>query len=305
MMRVSQGHIASFDGTEIFYQVIGAGRPLFCCHGLGVPAYYWQHLVAQFGNDYQIITWDQRGHGRSALPEDPRQIRFEDLIADGLAVLRHVDLQGAIGIGHSTGWQALLGAYGQEAWRFAGLVSFLGTDGHCLEHFYDAPESRRIFDVLYILTVFFPKQVGLAVDLLTRTALPYHWGGLLGLVDPKIQAYEDLRPYFEHFRAMDPHFFAALGQAAGAHTARPILRKIRVPTLYIAAEADQFVPLRIAKAMHQRTKGSELHIIPAGSHAALMERPAVFNTRLGQFLWKHRLTSTHASTVHQSEANAT
>lgn len=288
-MRAQRGFATSRDGTRIRYQVIGQGRPLFCCNGLGVPIYFWRSLTAHFADRYQIICWDYRGHGKSGPPPDPHIFCYDDFIADGLAVLEHLDVRHAIAIGHSSGFQVALALYERAPERFAGLASFLGTYGRTLSFFFDSPLSRLWFDLYYILTVFYPDEIRLFLDLFVRTPVPFYVAGMLGILNLHQASQKEMAVYMANVTAFDPHFFAALMQGAEAHSALDILPTVRVPTLLIAAERDRFVPLRITRQMHQLMRDAELYIIPGGSHAGLMENPEIFNERLDRFLTLHEL----------------
>lgn len=283
-MRVDRGHARSEDGTRIAFQVIGTGRPLLCCNGLGVSGYFWRHLVAAFADRYRIVTWEYRGHGRSDPPPSPYQIAYEDFIADGAAVVRHLDLREVVGIGHSAGFQVLLGCYEREPQRFAALASFLGTAGNTLRWFFDSPSSRVLFDLLYVVAIFYPRKLHLLIDLLVRSPIPYHLAGALQILTPGLADKRDIQHYLDYVRDMDPRFFAALTQGAEAHSAQHVLDTIRVPTLLIAGERDRFVPLHVTRRMHAAIRHAELYVITRGTHAALMEMPDLFNLRLAMFL---------------------
>lgn len=43
----------------------GGGITLVLIHGLGGSQKSWANLIAALGDDYRIITYDQRGHGAS------------------------------------------------------------------------------------------------------------------------------------------------------------------------------------------------------------------------------------------------
>ncbi|MBI4366091.1 MAG: alpha/beta hydrolase [Deltaproteobacteria bacterium] len=288
-MRVRQGTAVSRDGTSIAYRVIGDGRPLFCCNGLGVSPYFWRHLVRHFGNDYQIILWECRGHGKSGVPPNPMHLRYEDIVDDGLAVLTALDARGAVGIGHSAGFQILCGLQAKARARFAALISFLGTAGNALRFFFDSPMSRVCFDLFYLLAILYPHRVRFLLNLMIHSPLPYPLAGALHILTPGLADRNDLAEYLTYVQEMDPRFFATLTQGAEAHSAFPLLRKIRVPTLLIAGECDRFVPLRVARHMHDIIPKSELFVVTKGTHFGLMEVPDVFNLRLEQFLARHKL----------------
>lgn len=288
-MRAHRGMATSFDGTKIRYQVLGEGRPIFCCNGLGVPIYFWHALSAHFAGRYQIICWDYRGHGKSAPPPNPHELRYDDLIGDGLAVLDHLNVRDAIGIGHSSGFQVVLGLYEHAPERFAALSSFLGTAGRALSALFDSPISRVLFDTYYLLTVFYPREVKVALDLFMRTPLPFYLGGLMGILNLHQAQRKEIGVYLNNVNSFDPRFFATLMQGAEAHDAFAILPRVDIPTLLIAAERDQFVPLRISRDMFAKLPSAELFVIPGGSHAGLMEAPEIFNERLERFLTLHGL----------------
>jgi len=94
--------VTSNDGTEIFYKDWGSGRPIVFSHGWPLSADDWDAQMMFFLNrGYRVIAHDRRGHGRSAQTADGHDM---DHYADDLAaVTEHLDLKGAIHVGHSTG----------------------------------------------------------------------------------------------------------------------------------------------------------------------------------------------------------
>lgn len=90
------------DGIEIFYKDWGTGTPIVFSHGWPLSADDWDAQMMFFlAHGYRVIAHDRRGHGRStqgALGHDM------DHYADDLATLvEHLNLKGAIHVGHSTG----------------------------------------------------------------------------------------------------------------------------------------------------------------------------------------------------------
>ncbi len=90
------------DGTELYYKDWGAGRPVVFCHGwpLTADAFDPQAFFLA-SNGYRCIAHDRRGHGRSSQPWHGNEM---DTYADDLAeLLNHLDIRGAMLVGHSTG----------------------------------------------------------------------------------------------------------------------------------------------------------------------------------------------------------
>jgi non-heme chloroperoxidase len=90
------------DGTQIFYKDWGKGTPLVFHHGWPLSADDWDaQLMFFLAKGFRVIAHDRRGHGRSSQTVDGNDM---DTYAVDVAMLAaHLDLKGAIHIGHSTG----------------------------------------------------------------------------------------------------------------------------------------------------------------------------------------------------------
>jgi alpha-beta hydrolase superfamily lysophospholipase len=100
--EAAHGHDHDADGTEIFYKDWGSGQPVVFSHGWPLSADDRDAQMLFFlRHGYRVIAHDRRGHGRSTQTSDGHDM---DHYADDLAaVAAHLDLQGAIHVGHSTG----------------------------------------------------------------------------------------------------------------------------------------------------------------------------------------------------------
>src|SRR5436305_7037330 len=96
------GTIKTRDGAEIFYKDWGSGQPVVFSHGWPLNADAWDdQLFFLASNGYRAIAHDRRGHGRSSQTLTGNDM---DTYADDLAALvRQLDLENVIHIGHSTG----------------------------------------------------------------------------------------------------------------------------------------------------------------------------------------------------------
>lgn len=77
------------DGVELAYDVVGAGEPLLLLHGSALSRAIWRGFgyTKAFREQYQVITMDLRGHGRSGKPSTQAAYSMDALVADALAVL--------------------------------------------------------------------------------------------------------------------------------------------------------------------------------------------------------------------------
>ena len=87
---------------KLYYKDWGSGQPIVFSHGWPLSADAWEdQMVFLAARGYRCIAHDRRGHGRSSQPWAGNDM---DTYADDLAVLvKTLDLQNVIHVGHSTG----------------------------------------------------------------------------------------------------------------------------------------------------------------------------------------------------------
>ena len=61
---------------------------------------------------------------------------------------------------------------------------------------------------------------------------------------------------------------------------KPLLHKVKTPTLIIAAGDAPITPLDHSEAINKRISGSHLEVIPGQRHFSNVEVPILFNTIL-------------------------
>jgi pimeloyl-ACP methyl ester carboxylesterase len=99
---------AESDGERIYWESAGAGQPaLVLCHGAGGNHAVWFQQTARFARQRRVVSWDQRGFGRSTARGGPTR---PDLAQRDLAAV--LDATGVAGpfdlVGQSMGgWTAL------------------------------------------------------------------------------------------------------------------------------------------------------------------------------------------------------
>ncbi len=284
LVFLKEGKVKSFDGTLIHYKSIGQGLPIVCCNGFGVNTFFWKYLENHFKQNYQVITWDYRGHGNSASPKDLTNASMDALLFDCKAVLNKLKVKKAIFVGFSLGSQIILEFYKRYPKSVKALIPCLGTYGKPIDTFYNTHLSKYLYQIVTLIGTAFPKQSNLLGRFLLQNPFWYELGGVLKMVNTGLANKEDVKKYVDHIVKLDPKFFAILLQSIGQHTVENILKKIKVPTLIIGAEQDQFTPVWIAKKMHRTIPKSELFIIKNATHAALLEQPELINLRIEKFL---------------------
>jgi non-heme chloroperoxidase len=90
------------DGTSIFFKDWGIGTPIVFHHGWPLSADDWDTQMLFFlHKGYRVIAHDRRGHGRSSQTVVGNDM--DTYAADVAALTDHLELEGAIHVGHSTG----------------------------------------------------------------------------------------------------------------------------------------------------------------------------------------------------------
>ncbi|SIR82069.1 Pimeloyl-ACP methyl ester carboxylesterase [Haladaptatus litoreus] len=89
------------NGVELQYYRTGDGPPLVMAHGFYDNGRCWEPLAEDLSNDYELVMYDARGHGRSDAPESGYAI--EDRVADLVGVVEGLSLENPLLLGHSMG----------------------------------------------------------------------------------------------------------------------------------------------------------------------------------------------------------
>lgn len=77
--------------TRIYYEVHGDGIPILLTHGYSSNSSMWQGQIETFTKaGYKLITWDMRGHGRSAYPDEQGVYSEKHTVEDMLEILNKV-----------------------------------------------------------------------------------------------------------------------------------------------------------------------------------------------------------------------
>src|SRR5256886_14837986 len=103
--------LLSHDGVELEYEAGGDGAAVLLTHGYGATGRMWDAQRAAL-DDYRLITWDMRGHGRTQSPADPARYSIEATVADMRALLLHLGAARAVIGGPSLGGYPSLAFYG-------------------------------------------------------------------------------------------------------------------------------------------------------------------------------------------------
>ena len=93
--------IAKVNNIECYYELHGEGRPLLLIGGLGSDSQTWVPVLDQLKECFKVITFDNRGVGRTKDNGGPFNISV--MANDAISLLDHLGVNDADILGHSMG----------------------------------------------------------------------------------------------------------------------------------------------------------------------------------------------------------
>lgn len=104
---VEKEGMITLNGSEVFYKTVGAGEPFLIIHGGPVldHTYLYEHFLP-LAKDYQLIFYDQRACGKSAIEVDSASMNLEGFVSDIDLLRKSLGLEQMHVLGHS--WGGLL-----------------------------------------------------------------------------------------------------------------------------------------------------------------------------------------------------
>jgi proline iminopeptidase len=100
-----EGYVVTSDSARLFYRIVGSGRDtIIAVHGgpgVDLESIYGDFAV--LGAKHVVIFYDQRGTGKSELPEDTLRLLAPRMVQDLDEVRLHFGVKRAILVAHSYG----------------------------------------------------------------------------------------------------------------------------------------------------------------------------------------------------------
>ena len=273
-MLMQRGFV-EHDGEQIYYETVGARSDpvVVFTHGMGGNHMIWYQQVAYFAQFCCVITWDQRGFGRStniAGNASPR-----NAANDLAALLQHLNADDAHVIGQSLGGWASLGFVLRYPERVRSLVladTIAGIHSSRIERefrAYSARVSASVTGNVLGASNAIDRHPALERDFGTREpakAFLYNQISSISLAPPVAALRRQLPESF-----WPPKEVAAL----------------TVPTLFVVGERDDiFSPDLIREAASLMREATVAEIALAG-HSPYFERPQEWNKIVHQFIEAH------------------
>lgn len=278
------GAFESFDGTKIYYEVRGSGRPIFLCYGLACLINHWTHQIRYFSREYQTIVFDYRGHHSSETPVNRENLSIDAICRDIKGLADHLGIESASFWGHSFGVQVLLRLYDMYPELVSNLVFINGFAANPIKGMFGVDALPTLFELFKEGYRNFPETLSRVWKTAVSSPLAIPLSSLAGGFNISLTAMKDIEVYSRGVAAMDLDLFITLFDQMMSYDGTPVLDRIEVPTLIISGSKDGVTPLSHQEKMHQRIRGSELMRVPYGSHCTQLDLPDFVNLRAEKFL---------------------
>jgi pimeloyl-ACP methyl ester carboxylesterase len=263
---------------NIYYEVHGEGEPLVLIMGYGANSGQWFRQVPGLSQRYQIITFDNRGTGRSDKPDI--SYTMEMMAGDVAGLLDAIGIEDAHIYGISMG--------GMIAQHFAlnypekviGLI--LGCTMCGGEHSVtpDAEAIAVLFDM--------ERMQRLTPEEMEKEMVPFLFSQQF--VDNNADIIEQF--VARSIEYVTPfHGFTRQTEAIMGHNTYEHLPDIKTPALVLSGDADRIIPVENSRLIASRIPGAELIILEGMGHGFFIEAAEEANGIIMDFLGRHPYTT--------------
>jgi pimeloyl-ACP methyl ester carboxylesterase len=276
------------DGVRLHTEVFGPedGYPIVLAHGITCAIRVWAYQIADLSQDYRVIAYDHRGHGRSSVPPRRDGYSLDHLAADLDAVLEATLSPGerAVIAGHSMGGIAITSwseRYPDRVPERADAVALINTTtGDLLRHVNVLPVPPTFADARVraagtVLRTFGGAPLIRAADRPSRRFVSTVAVGRDA--DPAVADF-----VFELFNDTPPAGRGGWARVLvdGFGPRHIGLKNLTVPTLVIGSQKDRLLPIVASRRIAATAPNLARFVELSGGHCAILERPDEVNEQL-------------------------
>ena len=271
--------IGKVNDIEMYYEITDFSKPweepeiLVLVHGYIANSKFWFPQVPVFSKEFRVITMDNRGYGRTTIPQEGFTI---GTMANDLKVLLDkLQVDKAYILGHCSGGcivqQFTLG-YPE---RVKGLVLF-STFSQPLDPPLDWSSLRQMFSSVDLSQVAEQSAIMAFSPKVDKDLLEW----------VKTEMKETAKPYTGKKLKVMLDFSESLFTI----NLTDQLKNIKAPTLVVVGEDDTTTPPKFSEAIHKNLPKSKMALM-SGLHYCSLEYPGEFNRIVLEFLRKLKRSS--------------
>ena len=255
--------LARLNGISINYQVEGHGEPLVMIMGFTAGRVGWIRQTRSFRKYYRVVTFDNRGAGRSDRPAGPYStrmmaddtVKLMDLLAIDKAHIMGLSMGGMIA-------QELAINYPKRVMKLVLAATYARQDG----------TSGDTLEQAKFLQLTPEKKVGAMVGLAFNRPLYRFIFGLLARAQTRLTG------------GSGGPGVAGQSEACLKHDTLERLSSITAPTLVIVGTGDRLIKPVSSEVIAGKIPNARLVKVEGGSHYFSFEMKKVFNREVLNFL---------------------
>jgi len=251
------------NGIDLHYERVGEGQPVLFIHGLGSSSRDWEMQVPRFSKQYQVITFDLRGHGQSEKPRGPYTMSL--FARDTAELVKSLGVAPVHVVGISLGGMIAF----QLAVDYPDLISSLVIVNSGPEVVVRTMKDRwNVFMRFATVRLLGMRKMG---EVLGRRLFP-----------KEAQA-EIQKLFVERWAENDPRAYTDTLRAIVGWSVTDQIHKIDLPTLVVAADGD-YTPVSAKEGFVLKMPRAKLVVIEDSRHATPVDSPEKFNETVISFL---------------------
>ena len=236
----------------INYQIEGDGKTIVFVHGLSDNLNYWNILTTELKNDFQVLSFDLRGHGESTDNDSKTSI---DLYQDDLyQLLKALNIDNAVFVGLSLGGNIILDLALNHPEMVNGLIVMSSF----------SEQSERLSKIFKD----FEDGIDNGFVEFFDTILPYTLTE--EMLEEHRETLENLK--WEAAKVANIEGIKKGILAGNSFDITDRLNEIDVPTLVIAGGEDDLTDLETQKKISDNIKDSKLIVLEDPKHNLLIGR---------------------------------
>jgi 3-oxoadipate enol-lactonase len=251
--------VAPGDEVELYYERAGAGPPVLLVMGLGMNATGWWRTIPVLARDFTVLSFDNRGVGRSGRPRGPYSMA--QMADDAVAVLDAAGVDAAHVYGVSMGGMIAQEIALRRPERVLRLVLAATTPGG--EHAV-APDAETL--------AFFHRRGQMPAEEAVWASVPYNYAARTRR-DGGQRIAEDIAQRLRF--PIEPESYVAQLAAALGHDAYERLGAVSHPTLVVHGADDRMVHPDNARLLAERIPAARLQLWEQAGHLFFTDEPRI------------------------------
>ena len=251
------------DGVSLYFNVKGKGIPIVFIHPPVLTGMNFKYQIEELSQEFQVITFDIRGHGRSQYSKSP--VTYPLIVEDIKHLLDHLKIKKAFICGYSTGGSIVLEyLLNSSDWALGGIL---------------------IGGMSEVRDKYLKKKISLGMSLASKRAVPVL---ALSISWSNSNTQKLFNKMFNEALKGDARNIEQYYRYSLHYNCTHQLEKINLPILLVYGKKDK--PFYYyAKLLHEKLPNKELKFIEHVKHQIPTKAANDLNEMIKHFIYTHEI----------------